>query len=305
MNPELAIDSPNPDLAPVAATRPLYWAVRRELWEYRSIYIAPLAVASLFLFGFLISMFRFPEKMRAALALDPIHQAGMIQQPYDLAALVIMGATFIVSIFYCLESLHAERRDRSILFWKSLPVSDRTTVLSKATVPLVILPLLTFVITVVTQWMMLLLSSAALLANGMSIATLWKQLPMFQMSLLLFAHLVVVHGLYYAPIWGWLMLVSGWARRAVILWAALPPLAIGVVEKIAFGTSHFAAMLGSRVSGGTEAVVFPAPGLAPMQSMSHGTPLELLISPAMLIGLAVAALFLAAAVRVRRYREPI
>ena len=83
-------------------------------------------------------------------------------------------------MFYCLDALHGERRDRSILFWKSLPVSDLTTVLSKASIPLVVLPLLTFAITVATQWLMLLLSSAVLLVSGQSVATLWTQLSFFR-----------------------------------------------------------------------------------------------------------------------------
>src|SRR5437773_10588476 len=115
-------------IAPVAmsATRRMYWSVRRELWENRSIYIAPLAVAAVILFGFLISTIHLPDKMRAALALDPAKQHELIEQPYSFAALLIMGTTFIVAVFYCLDALHGERRDRSILFWKSLPVSDLT-----------------------------------------------------------------------------------------------------------------------------------------------------------------------------------
>ncbi len=68
----------------------------------------------------------------------------MIEQPYTFAAGCIMATAFIVGVFYCLDALHGERRDRSILFWKSLPVSDLTTVLSKASIPLVVLPLLSF-----------------------------------------------------------------------------------------------------------------------------------------------------------------
>ena len=64
-----------------------------------------------------------------------------------MAARLIMGTTLLVAIFYCLGALHSERRDRSILFWKSLPVSDLTAVLAKATIPIVILPLLAFAIT--------------------------------------------------------------------------------------------------------------------------------------------------------------
>ena len=238
--------------AAIPATRRMYWSVRRELWENRSIYIAPLAVAALFLVGFLISMGRLPDRMRAALALSPMQQHKLIEQPYHLAAFLIMATTFIITVVYCLEALHGERRDRSILFWKSLPVSDLTTVLSKVSIPLVVLPLLTFVVTVVTQLIMLLLSSAVLAGSGLSVATLWTQVSWFQMSLLLLYHLVTVHALWYAPIYCWLMLVSGWARRAAFLWAGLPLLAIGIVEKVAFNTSYLASMLMHRMSGGAE-----------------------------------------------------
>src|SRR6202140_5345961 len=124
-------------------TRPMYWSVRRELWENRSIYIAPLVVAAVVLLGFLISTIHLQDKMRAALALDPMKQHELIERPYNFAALLLMGTTFVVAVFYCLDALHGERRDRSILFWKSLPVSDVTTVLAKASIPLVILPLFT------------------------------------------------------------------------------------------------------------------------------------------------------------------
>ena len=172
------------------ATRPMYWALRRELWENRSIYIAPLAVAALILFGFMISTIHLTDKMRAAAALDPMKQHEMIEQPYDFAELLLMGTFLIVAIFYCLDALHGERRDRSILFWKSLPVSDVTTVLTKASIPLLVLPLLTWAITVATQWIMLLMSSVVLLGSGESVATLWRHLPLFQMWMGLLYHLL-------------------------------------------------------------------------------------------------------------------
>jgi len=302
--PESPLDSQVIAPAAISATRRMYWSVQRELWESRSIYIAPLAVAALTLFGFLISTIHLPDKMRAALALDPVQQHEVIEQPYSFAALLIMGTAFIVGVFYSLDALHAERRDRSILFWKSLPVSDLTTVLSKASIPLVVLPLLSFAIIVATQLIMLLLSTAVLLGSGLSVAKLWTQLPLFQMSLMLLYHLLAVHALWYAPIYGWLLLVSGWARRAAFLWAGLPLLAIGVVEKIAFNTSHFAAMLESRLSGGA-AGASTASGSVLMPPMTQLTPGQFLISPGLWIGLGVAAAFLAAAVRLRRYQGPI
>ena len=285
-------------IAPVAMspTRPMYWSVRRELWENRSIYIAPLAAAAVFMFGFLISTIGLPQKMRAALALDPEKQHAAIVMPYHLAAGLIMVTTLIVAVFYCLDTLHGERRDRSILFWKSLPVSDLTTVLSKAIIPIVLLQLLTFAITVATQWIMLLLSSLVLLGTGLNVATLWTQVSLFPMSQMLLYHLLIMHGLWYAPVYSWLLLVSGWARRATFLWAVLPWLAIFVVEKIAFNSSHFAHTLGYYFTGGPP--VAAEPGIFPVTTIQ-------LSSPGLWVSLAIAATFLAAAVRVRRYQGPI
>src|SRR6476660_1537733 len=139
-----AFASPASEPRAISATQHFYWCLRRELWENRFLYIAPLAAAALFLFGFLISLFHLAHKARATMAADPMQWYEFIEQPYTLAALLIMGATLIVGWIYCLDALHGERRDRSILFWKSLPVSDLTTVMSKACIPLIVLPLMTF-----------------------------------------------------------------------------------------------------------------------------------------------------------------
>ncbi len=281
----------------ISATRPMYWSIRRELWENRSIYIAPLAVAAVTLLGFLIATMG-----RAMATRDLAQRQAVLEEPYTFVAGLIMAVAFIVGIFYCLDALHGERRDRSILFWKSLPVSDLTTVLSKASIPLVVLPLLTFAIVVTIQWIMVLLSTLVLLGSGLSAATLWRQATLFQA--LLFYHLLTVHVLWHAPIYAWLLLVSAWARRMAFLWAALPLLAIGVLEKLAFNTTHFAAMLGYRLSG-PEDFNFPAPSSSPMHSMLHLDPGSFLSAPGLWIGLVLAAIFLAGAVRLRRYQGPI
>lgn len=288
-------------IAPIVmqATRPLYWSVRRELWENRSIYIAPLAVAAVTLFGFMIASIG-----RALSVTDLAQRLHVLEEPFDFSTGVIMAAAFIVAIFYSLDALHGERRDRSILFWKSLPVSDLTTVLSKASIPLLILPLLSFAIVVVTQIIMLLLSMLVLRGSGLSATALWTQPTLFQTWVGLLYHLVTVHILWHAPLYAWLILVSGWARRATFLWAFLPPVAIGVVEKMAFRTSHFFSFLMYRLSGGPEALTMP--GNLPIDSMmTHLTPGRFLATPGLWLGLIVAAAFFAAAVRLRRSQGPI
>jgi ABC-2 type transport system permease protein len=289
--------------AVLSATHPFYWSVRRELWENRAIYLTPLAAAGVFLIGFLISSAHLARHMRSALALDAMHQREKIAQPYDYAAGMVMLASLLVALYYCLEALQSERRDRSILFWKSLPVSDLTTVLAKATVPLVIVPILGWAITTATQFLMLLVNGAVLAGSGLSVATLWTLLSPFQMSLMLLYHLVTVHALWQAPIYGWLLMVSAWARRAAFLWATVPLLAIGIAEKMAFGTSYFGGMIGNRFAGGPEAIHMS--DSFPTNPAMHLTPGHFLMSAGLWLGLAATAAFLAAAVRMRRYRDPL
>jgi ABC-2 type transport system permease protein len=308
--PESARDSQLGAPAAVPATRLLYWSVRRELWENHSIYIAPLAVAALAMCGFLVSLWHLPPKMREGLApLDPQFRPFALAMPYSHAAMLIMLTAFIVGVVYCLDALHGERRDRSILFWKSLPVSDLTTVLSKASIPLVVLPLLVFVIVVAMHLTMLLLSTAVLVMSGGSAARLWAQLPFFQLEFVLLYSLIVI-ALWYAPIYGWLLLVSAWARRTAFLWAVLPILAIGIVERIAFHTSYVRALMKNRLLGfSADAFSLRMPDGTRIDPhfipLTQLTPGRFLISPGLWIGLAFAAAFVAAAVRLRRYREPI
>src|SRR5436189_521963 len=282
-----------------SSTQPFYWSVRRELWENRSIYAAPLIVAVVVLFGFLVSTFGMPERRQGVLLLDPAQQRAMIGAPYDIAAMMLIFTAFIVGVFYCLDALHSERRDRSILFWKSLPVSDLTTVLSKATIPLVVLPVIIFAVVVLVQFLMLLWSSAVLLSSGLA-ATTWTRFNLFQQSVILLYSLIVI-ALWHAPIYGWALLISGWARRATFLWAVLPLLAIGIFEKITFNTSHFASMLKHRLMGfAAEAFSFNVHGGG--DSLIQLTPGRFLSTPGLWIGMAFAAAFVAAAVRQRRYQ---
>jgi ABC-2 type transport system permease protein len=291
--PGTDLKSPVTAPAVITASRRMYWSVRRELWEHRSIYIAPLAAGAVFMLAFL-----------TGLTLSPAHWHKGLDTPYEFAAALIMGTGFIVGIFYSLDSLYGERRDRSILFWKSLPVSDLTTVLSKFAIPVVILPLFTFVIAVVTQFVMLLVSSAVPMGGGLGAGTVGSRMSFVHMSLMVLYHMLTVHGLWYAPIYGWLLLVSAWAPRAPFIWAFLPPFVIWGVERIAFGTSHFLGMLRYR-STGPEPLTTTARSGNMMEMISALTPMQFFSTPGLWVGLAVAAAFLGAAVRLRRNREPI
>jgi ABC-2 type transport system permease protein len=302
VTPEL--EAPQTAPAEIPAMRRFAWLLRRELWESRWIYLAPFAVTGLLLLGAALAAFQMPAKMRKVAGLAPAAQHAALIDHYMMASLLLMATTFVVSLFYCLDALQSERRDRSILFWKSIPVSDLATVLSKATVPFVILPLLTVVLAAAAQAVMLLLSSAALTASGQGPGALWAHVSLPEMWLMLLYHMVTTHALWYAPLYGWLLFVSAWARRAPWLWAILPPLAIGVVEKIAFGSSVLGDLLAKRLSGGPGGMDFTVASrmMDPLMQMTPGT---FLASAGLWVGLVVAAGFIAGAVWLRRQRGPV
>ena len=219
--------------------------------------------------------------------------------------MMMIFVVFIVGVFYCLDALHGERRDRSILFWKSLPVSDLTTVLSKAIIPLAVLPAIAFALTVCVQLIMLLITSANLLVHGMSPATTWAHFPVFQNWLVMLYGLIAI-AFWHAPIYGWLLLVSAWSRRATFLWAILPLIVIQIFEKITFGTHYFGMLLQHRLMGfAPHAFGFHGDGHPTIDSLSQLTPGRYLGSLGLWIGLLVAAGFVFGAVRLRRYRGPL
>ena len=280
------------------------WLIRRELWENRSVYLAPLAVGIVFFAGFLVTLFHLPGRVRALSGADADSYRQALSMPYDFAAGLAMLTCIVVGAFYCLDALYGERRDRSILFWKSLPVSDLATVLSKAVIPLVILPVITYAVIVVVQFSMLLVSSVVLAASGLGVASLWEGLSFPRMAMLLLYHLITVHALWPAPVFGWFLLVSAWAKRAPVLWAVLPMLVVAFLEKIVFESTNFIRVVAERIIGGG-AAAFSMPATFPTDPMTHITPVQFLGSPSLWIGFLIMAGCLAAAVRVRRSHGPI
>lgn len=284
--------------------RQFYWALRRELWENRWLWLAPTGVALVLAIGVGTYAFKIAAPMRAIAALAALHQRQAISQPYDVVAGLMMGIGLIVAAIYSVDALYGERRDRSILLWKSLPVSDAVTVLAKLAIPVLVLPVIIWALTVAVQVVLLLLSTAVLAAHGESTALLWTQLHLGRDAAGLLYHLVALHGISPVAVYAWLLLVSAWATRAPFAWAILPPAAIMLFERVAFGTTWFANLLVNRLGGGAGAPP-PAPGATLMDSMT-GMPLgRLIVEPGLWVGFVVAAVFVIGAVRLRRAAQPV
>ncbi|HEY4210055.1 MAG TPA: hypothetical protein VGM84_01130 [Steroidobacteraceae bacterium] len=311
--------------------RTLLMLVKREFWEHRQLWLVPVSVGGLLVLAGMFAQFNTGGDFRLPFGpqkwhWDTARQVGeheamvafsSVRLVLSMIPLVLTGS--IALYFYLLNSLFDERKDRSILFWKSLPVSDGATVVSKLLVGTVITPLLFYAVAVVTQVLFAEVWNLRLswgLASGAAFAwdaTAWFKLQGF----MLFSVLGAI--LWYAPVAGYLVFISAWARRQPFLWSILPLIALGFIEQYVLGTRYIATLVGYRMAGlwayGNDpggwsvtdaAIVGPGHHIQTVDFSNvfdHQSLIGMLSRPGVLIGLVVAVGFAYAAARVRRFRD--
>jgi ABC-2 type transport system permease protein len=236
------------------------WLLRRELWEHKgSMFWAPCIVALLmlaFMGGTMVYalitngipatlIFNGEEfsKRTISISLRPEMLANLSQgiaNGYLALSVPLFGMLVGIVFFYCLSALHDERRDRSILFWKSLPVSDQLTVLSKVITAACVAPLITMAVATAMSVTLLLLGCAALEASGVNLFGLVLASPDLYLAPLRLVGLLPVYVLWALPTIGWLLMVSAWARSKTFLWAVgIPLLAAAMVKWLNFLTMGY------------------------------------------------------------------
>jgi ABC-2 type transport system permease protein len=293
------------EAAVVKKVRPFWWSVRREVWENPAIWMAPLAIEAVVLLAQVFATLHHPGEVTRAAAAGSAKAAQSLNMPYAAAAGAVFVISFIVSLFYCAGALHGERRDRSILFWKSLPVSDATTVLAKAAVPLAVQPVIILAVAVVAQLLMAAWTAVVLLANGVDPSLYWRFLHLPLMWVML-PYGLVVNALWLAPVFTWFLLVSAWAKRMTFVWAIGPWLAAALFEFLTFRTRHVWNLIGARLFDGYGlAYTVGGQGKAPVSRLADVAPMAVATSPGLWAGLVFAAACLTACVWLRRRHEPI
>ena len=280
-----------------------YWSVRRELWEHRSVCAAPLAVAAFVVVASFVAASGHVQKAGDLSALPADKLQPIALMPLSIAASVVIVLSFFVAAFYCLDALNGERRDRSILFWKSMPVSDTTTVLSKFFVPLAVTPAVAFGLALATQLLLLVPMAGFFKAVGVDIGPVLAALPLGNMTVVML-YGVVVHALWYAPVFALFLLASVAVRRPM-LWVIVPTIVVQVLERIAFGTEYAGAFIKYRLLGALGEAFVTGAMKSPVTSLSQLDPGRFLSSPGLWLGLLAAAIFLFIAIRLRRSKEPL
>ena len=213
-----------------------FWLIRREVWEHKAIWIAPsVVIACLVLLVITGNVHLGPigtmEGNDTFGAFPPDVQQKLLLIAYAGLALVVDMVMGIIAFFYALDSLYADRRDRSVLFWKSLPLSDSETVLSKFAVAAVVIPLVSLLGAFAAQFVVAAGGSDKLAMSGRSAGIMWQPEAIFGGMTIAFLWCITAI-LWYAPVIAYLMLASAWAPKGPFLWAVLPPVAILLLERM-------------------------------------------------------------------------
>ncbi len=314
----------------------MYWLVKREFWEHRGGFLwAPIITGGIFLLlnimgiitaevlgashGIQIGGANGIQNVIADMDAGDISKVGMV---LDLAMYSAMGMIAIVLgfvvLFYCLGALYDDRRDRSILFWKSLPVSDLSTVLSKVISATVLAPAIAIVVGVVIGIVQLLILAMVLSFHGVNVWHLLTLAHPFRVTANLIGSLPL-YLLFALPSVGWFLLCSSWARSKPFLWAVAMPILAGVLISW-FGLMGLfnlpSGWFWSHVVRRLLLSVFPGSGMlfstdsltsssdiGPLGFMDLGHAYRLLATPDLWIGVAIGAAMIATAIWFRRWRD--
>ena len=294
--------------------------VKREIWEHRSLYVTP-AVVALIMTLMLLTGYIFATGFQEIIDIGIIGAQNLAGDSHRRAALlafligntvVFLIASGILTIFYCLDSLYAERKNKSILFWRSLPITDAETVISKLLTAVLAIPLITLAVVVVAHLVILLLTSLFVtIEGGSSIFLIWKSAPVFDVW---FALLIIMIALpiWFSPLIGWFLFVSAWTKRSPLLTAFLPLIVVPMVETWILPTHMLWDAIRSRFEQLPLFAINPDIFLDEERFLADADAVSLLAlvdlgkflsSPAMWAGVVVCGLFVTAAIYVRRYRD--
>lgn len=286
--------------------------IRREFWEHRVLWMAPVILTALYIAGCLVLGGSSLHTIQIDMPSDGSKLGGhflflMIQVASTGLLFALMS---VVIFFYLSDCLYAERKDRSILFWKSLPVSDAATVISKLIVALLIVPFGMYVLGAVANLLAFVILSVWVRGNPFLQQFLqWDTGTWLKLNGLLLLDLVVV-ALWYAPVAAYQLLISAWARTGVFVWTLLPPLALSLGEYAVFRTWHIGKILlgwiafTPPISGPVPHITVGANDTQAVNALLKGVnALPLLLTPEMWIGVVVAAGMIFAAIRLRRQRD--
>ena len=296
--------------------------IKREIWEHRSIWLTPIAIASIVTFGTLAALAfagDFADELNLAI-FGAQNIAGEAGRKAVLSGLFFgsSGLFFlslgILIVFYSLDSLYSERKDKSILFWRSLPVTDAETVISKLATALLVIPAAMIIAIISTHLINLSVTSIWVSMKGGDAGLLiWGSVPLLSdwLSAIIIVYAAVI---WMSPLVGWFLFVSAYTKRSPFMMAFLPLALIPLLEGIFLHSKEFATMVWGRMAS-----IPIHSGVADIEELFDDDNFKLneqmisvlehldigrfVSSPSMWAGVLVCGLLSFAAIYVRRFRD--
>ncbi|MGA9855191.1 MAG: hypothetical protein WBR29_07965 [Gammaproteobacteria bacterium] len=305
--------------------------VKREIWEHKSFWIVPAVIGCLgilfTLYGcgaLLVTTHQGLININGNVNLTGVDQVQVVRAFIFGSAALFNTVMLFMVWFYLMDSLYADRKDRSVLFWKSMPVSDTSTVLSKLFTGMVTAPALMVAAVMVTEIITGILFIITLSILGVHVLPLAFQPVTIILAWITLAFALIVQSLWLIPFFGWFLLCSAWARKLVLAWAVLIPLGAMIVERLFIGThylsgaifGHIARLFTMVMSGhytvngvtiGSGIEIGDKSDMVASHSplMTLGSLARVFAQPEMWIGIAIGALFVFGAIWLRRNRSEI
>lgn len=295
--------------------------IKREVWEHRSLYVTPLAIASIVTLGVLAGLVfasGFASELNAAI-FGAQNIAGDGERKMALTAFFLgtswlfIIALSILVIFYSLDCLYSERKDKSILFWRSLPITDAETVISKLLMAVLVIPTAFVIAIMATHLVNLVVTSIWVSMKGGDAGLLiWGSVPIIDNWLTAFI-VIIASAIWMSPFVGWFLFVSAFTKRSPFLMAFLPMVLIPLLELIVFRSKIFATSVLDRGDGmplfrsmnieeffDEDQWRFAEESASMLSFIDIG---KFVTSPALWGGIIVCGLLTTAAIYVRRYRD--
>jgi ABC-2 type transport system permease protein len=296
--------------------------IKRELWEHRAIFVTPIAIASIVTLGTLMALMlagEFRQELDLAIfgaqnVVGDVERRAFLTAFFGGTSWLFLLGLGVLSVFYALDSLYAERKDKSILFWRSLPVTDAETVLSKLLTAIFVIPGVAIAGIIVTHLVNLVIMSIWIATKGGDAGVLvWGSVPFFDNWV---ATILVVYAsaIWMSPFLGWFLFVSAWTKRSPFMVAFLPLVLIPLIEGIFLRSGHFAEAVWGR---GAQIPLFQAgidvEGFFDEENIQLSEEMISLLAHIDLgrfftsietwVGIIVCGLLATAAIYVRRYRD--
>jgi len=296
--------------------------IRRELWEHRSLYVVPAVLGIIVVLIQMtvqtaVSVFdtHIDMALLGATNIGPNERGAIISALLSGFSIVFVIVMLVLIGFYTLDSLYAERKDKSILFWRSMPVTDTETVLSKLLTALFVIPVITLAAIAATHILILFVTSVWVGMRGASAWHLiWSAAPLFD-TWSATSIFVVALTLWMSPFVAWFLLVSAYTNRSPLLMAILPLIVLPLLEKILLKSTILADALMSKSAVhmpifknvdletlvNKETLTIAAEnGISLLSMLDVG---RFVSSPSLWLGLVVCGLLTTAAMYVRRFRD--